>query len=79
MGRLPWNKTLDLNLVYRPEVLQGLALKLDVFNVLNAQPVLKYNEQYNTGSGTISTLYNSVQSFGAPRSMRLTAEFNHRF
>jgi hypothetical protein len=79
MGRLPWTKTLDLNLVYRPEVLKDLSLKLDVFNVFNTQSVLKYNEQYNSGSGTISTLYNSVSSYSAPRSMRLTAEFNHRF
>ncbi|MCS0608262.1 TonB-dependent receptor plug domain-containing protein [Massilia solisilvae] len=79
MGRLPWTKSLDLNLVYRPKVFEGLALKLDVFNVFNSQDVAKYNEQYNNGSGGVSVNYNSVSSYTPVRSMRLSAEFNHRF
>jgi hypothetical protein len=78
MGRLGWTKSLDMNLVFRPELFKGLALKLDVFNVLNDQSVLKLNEQYNSGVNR-STTYGSVQSYAAPRSMRLSAEFNHRF
>jgi hypothetical protein len=78
MGRLGWTKTLDMNLVYRPEQLKGLALKLDVFNVLNDQQVLKLNEQYNSGVNR-STTFNSVQSYSAPRSARVSAEYNYRF
>jgi hypothetical protein len=79
MGRLPWTKSLDLNLVYKPKFFDGLSLKADVFNVFNNQDVMKYNEQYNTGSGSISTLFNSVSGYTAPRSVRLSAEFNHKF
>jgi hypothetical protein len=79
MGRYAWTKTLDMNLAYKPKFLAGLMLKVDVFNVFNSQDVVKLNEQYNSGAGTISTTYNSVAIYGAPRSMRLSAEFNHKF
>jgi hypothetical protein len=80
MGRLPWTKSMDLNLVYKPKMLGGLALKVDVFNVFNNQGVVKYNEQYNnTANGTISTTYNTVSQYGTPRTVRLSAEFNHKF
>jgi hypothetical protein len=78
MGRLGWTKTLDLNLVYRPSFLKDLSLKVDVFNVTNSQDVLKLNEQYNSGTG-ISTTYGAVNSYAAPRSGKLTAEYNHKF
>jgi hypothetical protein len=78
MGRLPWTKTLDLNVVYRPSILKDLSLKMDVFNVLNSQDVLKLNEQYNSG-GNISTTFGAVNSFSAPRSVKFSAEFNHKF
>jgi hypothetical protein len=78
MGRLPWTKTLDMNVVFRPAMVKDLSLKVDVFNVFNNQDVLKQNEQYNSGAN-ISTLYGGVSSYAAPRSVRLSAEFNHRF
>jgi hypothetical protein len=78
LGRLPWTKTLDLNVVFRPAMLKDLSFKLDVFNVFNNQDVLKLNEQYNSGAN-ISTLYGGVSSYAAPRSMKLSAEYNHRF
>jgi hypothetical protein len=78
LGRLPWTKTLDMNVVYRPSILKDLSLKLDVFNVFNSQDVLKLNEQYNSGSGQ-STTYGAVNQYAAPRSMKLSAEFNHKF
>lgn len=78
MGRLPWTKTLDMNLVYRPNFVKGLAFKLDVFNVFNEQTVLKLNEQYNSGVNRATT-FNSVQSYSAPRSARVSAEYNYRF
>lgn len=78
MGRLPWTKSLDMNVVFRPAVVKNLSLKLDVFNVFNTQDTLKVNEQYNSGTNQ-STLYGGVSSYQAPRSMKLTAEYNHRF
>jgi hypothetical protein len=78
LGRLPWTKTLDLNVVYRPAFMKDLSLKLDVFNVTDSQDVLKYNEQYNSGAN-VSTTYGAVNAYAAPRSMKLSAEYNHRF
>ncbi|MFC5509882.1 TonB-dependent receptor plug domain-containing protein [Massilia jejuensis] len=78
LGRLGWNKSLDMNLVYRPVQVKGLALKLDVFNVTNEQPILKLNEQYNSGPNRATT-FGSVSSYAAPRSARVSAEYNYRF
>jgi hypothetical protein len=78
MGRLPWRKQLDLNVAYSPAILKGLQLKADVFNVFNSQVVAKYFEQYNSGTSIVTT-FNGVQSYTAPRSVRLSAEFNHKF
>jgi hypothetical protein len=46
--------------------------------VFNSQVIAKYFEQYQSGT-SISTTFNGVQSFTAPRSVRLSAEFNHKF
>lgn len=78
MGRLPYTKTLDMNLVYRPAMMKDLALKLDVFNVLNSQTEVKYFEQYNAGPNQ-SVNFNSVQSYSGPRYARMSVEFNHKF
>ena len=78
LGRLPWTKNLDLNFVYRPNYVKGLAFKIDVFNVTNEQTVLKVNEQYNSGANR-STTFNAVSSYTAPRSARLSVEYNNRF
>ncbi len=78
LGRMAWSKTLDLNVAYRPMWLKGMQFKLDVFNVFDNQYVQKFNEQYNSGDNR-STLYGSVNSYAAPRSMKLSAEYNHKF
>lgn len=78
LGRLPWEKTLDLNVVYRPTFLAGLALKIDVFNVLNDQSTQKVNERYNTGNNRYA-LYETPTYFSAPRAARFSIEYNRRF
>jgi hypothetical protein len=77
-GRYPWTKTLDMNLVYKPAMLKGLDLKLDVFNVFNEQTMIKRLEQYNSGANRSGT-YGGVYYYAAPRSLKLTAEYNHKF
>jgi hypothetical protein len=37
------------------------------------------NETYNSGTGVINAGYGRVASYTDPRSVRLTAEYNHRF
>jgi hypothetical protein len=80
-GRLPWDNRLDLNLAYKPVVIPGVQLKLDVFNVLNKQTPQTIDEQYTDGTSTntVSATYGRVISYTAPRSVRLSAEYNIKF
>ncbi|NYE64166.1 hypothetical protein FHW58_005404 [Duganella sp. 1224] len=78
VGRLPWEKTLDLNAAWRPTFLPGLSLKVDVYNVLNDQTAQKVVERYNTNNARYA-LYESVLAYTAPRAFKFTAEFNKKF
>jgi outer membrane receptor protein involved in Fe transport len=78
LGRLPWDKNLDLNIVYKPTFLKGLGLKIDVFNVFDNQVEQKVVERYNTNNARYN-LYESVLSYTAPRSVKFTAEYNTKF
>jgi hypothetical protein len=78
VGNLPADKRLDLNVEYKPAALKGLSLKLDVFNVFNAQTIQNVSEAYNTGTRVVST-YELPLSATAPRSARLTAAYDIKF
>jgi hypothetical protein len=78
-GNLPWDVRLDANLSYRPAMFPGLMLKVDVFNVTNKQVAQNVDETYNLTGTTISPTYQRVISYTAPRSARLTAEYNYKF
>jgi len=78
LGRLPWEKTLDLNVVYRPAMLEGLALRVDVYNVFNDQSIQKVNERYNTNNSRYA-LYETPTYFTAPRAAKFSVEYNKRF
>jgi hypothetical protein len=78
LGNLPWDTRLDLNVMYRPALVPGLSLKVDVFNVFNKQVAQSVEERWNLGSGQRDT-YERVLSTTTPRYTRLTAEYNNRF
>ena len=79
-GNLPIDARLDLNLTFKPAMAKDLAFKLDVFNVFNRQVAQNIEERYNVGSTTaIAPTYGRVISYTAPRSVKFTAEFNHKF
>jgi len=79
-GNLPIDARLDLNLTFKPAMAKDLAFKVDVFNVFNRQADQNIEERYNVGSTTaIATTYGRTISYTAPRSVKLTAEFNHKF
>ena len=78
LGRLPWDTRLDLNLVYRPAAIEGLSLKVDVYNVFDRQITQNVEERWNSGNAGRNT-YERTISTTTPRYMRLTAEYNHRF
>lgn len=79
LGRLPWDVRLDAGLSYRPDYVKGLTLKVDVYNVFNKQTAQTIDETYNLDGTTISSTYGRVISYTPPRSVKLTAEYNHRF
>lgn len=78
-GRLPWEKTLDLNVVYKPEMVKGLSLKADIFNVFNDQSSTRFAENRNLNSGAVLNTHNAQLNSQAPRSVKFSAEFNHKF
>ena len=78
-GRLPWTKQLDLNLSYQPQALKGLNLKVDVFNVFDSRTINSENSGSNDGEGGINASFRQGGNPTAPRSARLTAEYNYKF
>ncbi len=79
-GTLPWDKRLDLNVVYKPASFKGLELKADVTNVFNAQTPQTIDEVYNTNvDNAISAGYGRIISYTPPRSVRLSVAYNHKF
>jgi hypothetical protein len=79
LGDLPTDVRVNVNLTYRPVVLSGFAFKLDVFNVMNRQTVLTINESYNSGTNLVNPNYGAPTALAAPRSVRLSAEYNKKF
>lgn len=80
-GNLPWEYTFDMNLVYRPAIIKGLQLRMDVFNLFNRQSVQAIDEVHENASDITSVLptYGRVISFGAPRAVRLTVAYDYKF
>lgn len=81
VGNLPWDQRLDMNFVYKPEKVKGLAFKVDVFNLFNKQHIDVVEETHNTGGygSPILPTYERVISYSDPRSIRLSAEYNYKF
>ncbi len=78
VGNLPWDKRLDLNVAYRPGLLKGLQLRLDVFNVTNEQVTQNVTEAYNSGDA-VSPLYGTPLSLTPPRYARISVSYDHKF
>ncbi|HJR74457.1 MAG TPA: TonB-dependent receptor [Luteimonas sp.] len=76
-GRLPWTRSLDLNVAYKPAFAKGLQFKLDIFNVFNSQEVTAINEQVEDPStGSRVETANLPLSFQAPRSVRFMVQYD---
>jgi hypothetical protein len=81
-GRLPWDIRFDADIIYKPELVKGMAFKLDIFNVFNKQTLQQIDQTYNTASGSISPTYGTPGArlgYTEPRSMKFTVEYNHKF
>jgi hypothetical protein len=80
LGRTPWEKQLDLSLMYKPAALKGLSFKMDVFNVANAQKPTARQETYDDGTGAgILGNYGEDRSTQTPRFAKFSVEYNHKF
>lgn len=76
-GRLPWTTNLDVNVAWRPSFIDGLQLKMDIFNVLNSQKVTSVIEQAEDPvTGDTLTTYLMPASFQAPRSVRFMVQYD---
>ena len=76
---MPTYFRVELNATYMPLMFKGLALKADVFNLLNRQTTLATQPVYNAGANTVSPYYGQVLGRAPERQVRFAAEYNHKF
>ena len=81
LGNLPPDVRLDMNVGYRPVALPGFQIKVDVFNMFNRQSIETVEERYNApqGSTAVWSRYGHVESYTAPRSVKISASFDYKF
>lgn len=76
-GRLPWTRSLDLNVAYSPAFVEGLRFKVDVFNVFNSQDVVSVIDQAENGtSGAPSPTYRLPTAFQPARTVRFMVQYD---
>ena len=78
-GRTPWQRTLDLNVAYRPAFADSkLVFKADVFNVFNADAVVAVSEfgEDAAGNPLVTSTYKIPTRFQAPRSVRFSVQYD---
>ncbi|MDO8179588.1 MAG: TonB-dependent receptor [Undibacterium sp.] len=78
-GKLPWDTRLDMNLVYRPAQVKGLAFKFDVYNLFNRSTIQNIDEVYNVDTGVVSSTFGQAISYTTPRYAKLTVEYSYKF
>ncbi|MBP7665363.1 MAG: TonB-dependent receptor [Burkholderiaceae bacterium] len=80
-GTLPWEYRLDMNLAYRPAQVKGLQFKVDVFNLFNRQSAQAIDEVHEDAGDITAVLprYGRIIQNTAPRSVKLTVSYDHKF
>lgn len=79
-GELEEDFKVDMNAVYKPDFAKGLQFKVDVFNLFNRQSTEAIEERRHArGASIVNTTYNLVQSYTAPRSVKLTMSYDYKF
>jgi hypothetical protein len=77
-GRTDWTYMVDAGLSYVPTWADdNLTLQVDVFNLLDSNTAIQYNQQKDLaqGSGEINPNFLAPTAFQAPRSVRFTARY----
>ncbi|SDD91750.1 TonB-dependent receptor [Aquimonas voraii] len=76
-GRTPSTYTVDLGLEYRPGwASERLAIKLDVFNILNSQKTLEVNELGEDDNGDPNPAYLLPTLYQDPRAVRFAISYD---
>jgi hypothetical protein len=79
LGRLPWQYKVDLGVDYRPQFMENLSLKLDVFNLFNSQRTVEVTETGELDElGSINPSFRLPTGFQQPRTVRISANYNFR-
>lgn len=80
-GTLPWEYRMDMNLSYRPAKIKGLQLRVDLFNAFNRQSAQAIDEVHENAYDITSVLptYGRVISYTAPRSVKFSVTYDHKF
>ena len=80
LGELDADMKLDMNFSYKPAAVKGLGFKVDIFNLFNNQTVEAIEERRHArGASVVNTTYGVVQTYTAPRSVKLTASYDYKF
>ena len=78
-GNLPWDVNTDVNVVYKPSNVKGLAVRMDIFNLFNKQSAQAVDEVRDVANTSVpfptSNTYGRVLSYSAPVSFRFTVEY----
>jgi hypothetical protein len=76
LGTTPWVHDIDLSVDYKPKwAQQKLDFNLSVFNVLNDQTTIFYNDFFGTTSSPNSD-YGRIQDTHPPRSVRFSVSYD---
>lgn len=77
-GRLPWTKSLDLNVAWTPAFAdKKLTFKVDVFNVFNSQDAINVNESGEDAAGNWQpNVWKSATRYQTPRSVRFMVQYD---
>jgi hypothetical protein len=80
LGELDADMKLDVNMVYKPSYAKGVQFKMDVFNLFNRQSIEAIEERMHArGASAVNTTYGVVQSYTAPRAVKLSVSYDHMF
>jgi hypothetical protein len=77
IGRMPWQKIVDLGVTYRPAFADGkLAFGLNIFNVFNERKPTVQDATYETARHTVSNTYGATLYQTTPRYGRFSVSYD---
>lgn len=74
-GRIPYVRTLDLQLAYEPNWMDNLQFRVDVSNVLDSDDYYRVDDNWDSGGGVRSFSYRHPRGYVAPRSVTFSVAY----